>query len=156
MSTSPSRLRRDDPDACVRRNRDLGQETTPAASSGTTQAIVVRGSDRTPAANAMVQLVSTGCALGAPPLYATADEEGRFHFNGAVAGAHLLSATAEGLATEQPVNVIAEVGRAREEIAVVWDLHIATEAIADLYVDDIMPEDVEHWIKTQRRLARAS
>ena len=43
-----------------------------------------------------------------------------------------------------------------DKIAVVWDLHMATEAIADLYVDDIMPEDVEHWIKTQRRLARAS
>jgi integrase len=37
-----------------------------------------------------------------------------------------------------------------DKIAVVWDLHIATDAIADLYVDDITPEDIEHWIKTQR------
>jgi integrase len=37
------------------------------------------------------------------------------------------------------------------KIAVVWDLHIGPEAIADLYVDDIAPDDIERWIDGHRR-----
>jgi integrase len=36
------------------------------------------------------------------------------------------------------------------KIAVVWDLHVAPELIADLYVDDITPDDVESWLTSQR------
>jgi hypothetical protein len=37
-----------------------------------------------------------------------------------------------------------------EKVAVVLDLHIATDALADLYVDDIAPDDVERWLAAQR------
>lgn len=37
-----------------------------------------------------------------------------------------------------------------KHIASVWDLHIATDKIADLYVDDIRPEDVEAWLAVMR------
>jgi hypothetical protein len=37
-----------------------------------------------------------------------------------------------------------------DKIAVVWDLHIATSKIADLYIDDIRAEDIREWIDNLR------
>lgn len=37
-----------------------------------------------------------------------------------------------------------------DKIAVVWDLHIATSKIADLFIDDIRPEDIREWIDELR------
>lgn len=37
-----------------------------------------------------------------------------------------------------------------DKIAVVWDLHIATSKLADLYIDDIRPEDICDWIDELR------
>ena len=36
-------------------------------------------------------------------------------------------------------------------IAVVWDLHIAPAAIADLHIDDITPDDIDRWLADLRR-----
>ncbi len=38
-----------------------------------------------------------------------------------------------------------------DKIAVVFDLHIATAVIADLYVDAIMPDDIDQWLEALRR-----
>jgi integrase len=37
-----------------------------------------------------------------------------------------------------------------EKIATVWDLHVEGTKIADLYIDDVHPEDVEEWLADQR------
>ena len=37
-----------------------------------------------------------------------------------------------------------------DKIAVVWDLHIAPSKIADLYIDDITPQDVRDWVDELR------
>jgi hypothetical protein len=37
------------------------------------------------------------------------------------------------------------------KIAVVWDLHIETAEIADLYIDDITPDDIDRWLEGLRR-----
>jgi integrase len=37
------------------------------------------------------------------------------------------------------------------KIAVVWDLHIETAEITDLYIDDISPDDIDRWLDGLRR-----
>ncbi len=77
---------------------------------------VVRAVDRTPVAGAIVELSQDGQMLNHPVLYAASDADGHFHFEGAAPGRHIVTATAERLATARPIHVIADVTVPDEEV----------------------------------------
>lgn len=75
---------------------------------------VVRASDRTPVANALVEVRPdprpfTSMARSMP-LHARTDEDGRFEIDGAQPGTYAIFATADGLATARPIYAVAETG----------------------------------------------
>lgn len=79
---------------------------------------VVRAGDRAAVSDALVEL-EPDLGSTASTLHVRTDAEGRFHFEGAAPGRHEVSASADHLATVQPVIVIAEVGSANEQVTCV-------------------------------------
>jgi len=80
---------------------------------------VVRASDKSPVAQAIVTLRPAEMrSRGATPLWVGTDEDGRFAFDAVAPGRLLVSAQAEGFATQQPVDVIAELGGAPTEVTI--------------------------------------
>ncbi len=80
---------------------------------------VVRESDQTPVAGAVIELVPTfETARSFFPLKAWSDADGNFSFEGAAPGRHTLVAAADGYATSRPVDVLSEIGRPSEAIVV--------------------------------------
>lgn len=75
---------------------------------------VVRAADQSPVAGAEVVLRPRD-RQGAV-LHATTNDEGRFEIDGVVTGRHYVSATADGLASAEPVEVTAEVGAPSDEV----------------------------------------
>jgi 5-hydroxyisourate hydrolase-like protein (transthyretin family) len=75
---------------------------------------VVRAADQTPVAGAQVVLRTRDRA--GTVLRATTNDEGRFEIDGAVTGRHHVTATADGLASAEPVEVTAEVGAPSDEV----------------------------------------
>jgi protocatechuate 3,4-dioxygenase beta subunit len=77
---------------------------------------VVRVVDHTPVPGAIVELSPDDPRLNHPVLYAASDADGHFHFEGAAPGRHVVTATAERLATARPIHVIADVAVPDEEV----------------------------------------
>ncbi len=74
---------------------------------------VIRADDKSPVAGALVQLSIDPMARNseAPGFhYASTDDDGRFRIEAVAPGRYLVRATAERLATERAIDVIAEVG----------------------------------------------
>ena len=76
---------------------------------------VVRASDKAPVAGALVELRGTEIHAGVL-LHATSGDDGRFEIEGVATGRHQVTATADGLASAGPVEVIAELGTPPAEI----------------------------------------
>ncbi len=81
---------------------------------------VVRADDRSPVANASIELSNDG--MPRISLEATSDDDGRFRITGVTPGNHRILATGDRRAMKQPVNVTAEIGR---EVPVVLVLEAA-------------------------------
>jgi protocatechuate 3,4-dioxygenase beta subunit len=77
---------------------------------------VVRADDQSPVASALVTLQPETASLSPVILHATTDGEGRFHISGAAVGRHIVSASAHGLVSRNPVVVHAEVGTLAKEV----------------------------------------
>lgn len=79
---------------------------------------VVRASDNTPVAGAVVELRARRYVEGHVSQRASSDDEGRFTFEAVAPGTHLISAVAERLATVDVVEIAVEVGTARTDLVV--------------------------------------
>lgn len=73
---------------------------------------VVRAADQEPVADALVEMTDGEVVV----LRARSDDEGRFEIDGAMPGRYQLTATADGLTSDRPVEVDAEVGMPGSEV----------------------------------------
>jgi protocatechuate 3,4-dioxygenase beta subunit len=82
---------------------------------------VVRASDRSAVAGAVVELRRDGYDRRAPAQFATSDANGAFQFDGVYPGNYGVTAIADGYATREPVSVVAEIGQQSPEIVCAVD-----------------------------------
>jgi protocatechuate 3,4-dioxygenase beta subunit len=74
---------------------------------------VVRASDHSPIAGAMISVTADDWAARGPiePRLVSSDADGTFHVDGLTPGSYELTARAERLATNQPAHALAEIGQ---------------------------------------------
>jgi protocatechuate 3,4-dioxygenase beta subunit len=77
---------------------------------------VVRESDRSSVAGAIVRIEPDGTQREWTTVLASSDAEGRFRVDGVTPGRHAVTASADGLETAHPVDVIAEVGKSQDDV----------------------------------------
>jgi Carboxypeptidase regulatory-like domain/PDZ domain len=87
---------------------------------------VIRASDRSPVEGAVVELSNT------PTLYASSDATGRFTVAGARTGRQMLTVTADHLATEFPIFIVATVASTNEVVCPL----VSTWSVSGKVVDE--------------------
>jgi hypothetical protein len=104
---------REDVDVYGRTRRDF--RLTPGTSiSGK----VIRADDKSPVADAILELVPADRRDSAARLSAASAADGTFHFENVAPGRHTITAEAERLATTEPVEVTADIGVTTTDVVV--------------------------------------